>query len=186
MTERDKVDNRIQYWIDRMRSDSARLTDEQKTQLTVEFLRNFCHLSQEELDVFSRQEIASIEEMFAFAAVEGKVGQSYGGSNEDEEVISRAGENYEKSFREIMNEMYTEAELDEIVSYIGEPQEVGWATLKLFFTDGHWLATRVRNAYLPLITDVIRIGPNGGTDITDQFFDGPDDAATQIDGLMGE
>lgn len=180
---------RHRYWIDRFTVDSQRLSEEQQVELHRAFLRIFCELTEDELAVFTDPNSSfgtkDLDNGMIFLAAERRVSDYFLGEYPDRESeeydsMQRSAEAYQYAFGEILTGIYTPEEIGEIILHIVDPWD--WGTLRVLIAGvENWLGRRIRNAYLPSITDLVA----DGQDVGDEFFDGPDDAVAQIDRLMG-
>ena len=173
------------YWLERFAEDSKTINEEAKQRLLRTLFVDFLELQSDDITFFFNPELApnahNPEEAIRFANVEKQVGRSYdsGTSGWDGLKYEERHSHFINSFREILGNIYTQEELDEISGYMGRGDE-GFLVMQLLGRD-HFAQRRIRNAYLPMITSFVQVG---GEDLTHTLFDGEGDAVDQIERLV--
>jgi hypothetical protein len=182
-----KSEDRPRYWLDRFKEDEKRLEEDKKISLLKCLLVDTIPLSGEEADFFIKEspKTGDMEKLRRYSNIESKVGRAYSsGFLEDPELKERFRDN----FRKILTGFYTKEELEEIISYMDYGEHLAVGKLVGF---EHPIIRKIRNAYLPLITDLVEVSVNkngkivGGRDLTPLLFDGEGDAVDQIERILG-
>lgn len=185
MVEKDNADERISYWIQRMKEDSALLDESRRKGLLTSLLRDYVELTERETELFFMPSPLNsshpTETQLGYLEAERKVANFFASEYEEEDSPLRKA--YLESFRDVLVGFYSEEELDEMFSFL-YPDPRG-DTLVLFWLVGrsHYICRRIRNAYLPLITDFLEVGPNGVKEIV--LFDDGEEPVDTIDRLFG-
>lgn len=182
MTEQE---NRIGYWTQRFESDGILLTETQRIQLTRAVLEHLVGIPQNELEAFldpDVQDNPDPEKLLLYSLAEQKIANFYNGPLEDNpEDFAQRMRRFLPVFRENLKGLYSDEEMDKFISYMKSRSDASLVS-RILVGHRHWIIRRVRNAYLPGMTNLIV----GGKDITHTLFDGPDDAVSQIEKLLGE
>lgn len=174
----------LHYWFNRVQEDSRKLSDDKKYQLTKSLLIYTVPLKPDEADIFlsTTPSARELDDAIRYSGIEKKIADAY----------SRSGENYPKrresflrDFRSVLDGFYTQEELDEIMSYMVDERNDGFVVVQLVGAN-HPTFRKIRNAYLPAITDLIEIDivSGRGRDVTRTLFDGKEDAVSQIEKLV--
>lgn len=188
MTERE---NQSSYWSNKLYEDSEKLGEEKKFELVKALLKDHVQLSEDEIEVFlsynatnNDPENILQESSLEHLSAERKVANYFATYNwEENETDYQARRNqFLDSFTTILEGFYTEEELKEITNIIA-PGDEFIATIRLV---GHMHPTmrKVRNAYLPLITNVLEVGSGGVSDTTHTLFDGEKEPVDEIEDLL--
>ncbi|OGK29529.1 hypothetical protein A3B02_02280 [Candidatus Roizmanbacteria bacterium RIFCSPLOWO2_01_FULL_42_14] len=173
--------DRVSYWLERFLKDAKKLSHEQRLDLTVAYLVHFCSLTPDEVAFFSDESFFSsahdIDKTLIFARIEQKLAAYYGAGypdpNTDEySFLATAAAVYSQAFSTILAGIYSTAECAEIASLIINPWDWGEVRAILVGKD-FFLARRIRNAYLPEITDCYVVTGDGSVYDID-LFDRPD------------
>lgn len=173
------------YWSQRLRVEKGRLDARTKLEIIKSFLVNTSSITSEEADTFlaPNESLANPDAIMEYAIVEMKVAKEFSCE------IPANWENkdaYLRELRENLKSIYTLDEIDEIESYIQCIRDANAITVWL--AGDHYGFRRIRNAYLPEITDVIENDTETGVgrDVTGAVFkEGPKDAVSRIERLLG-
>lgn len=168
------------YWLDRFNADRDKLDEKRKQELVKTVLTYLVPLTPEEAELFITSKRKTAEELLAYSVIERKVANAYSCASQPSENKALS-----ESFRKVLEGFYTPQELDEIAPWFVLDQDVDIVMFRLAGYE-HPSARRIRNAYLPEIMDLVVIDKKGGHDMTYRLFDGPGDAVSQADKLMGK
>lgn len=178
-----KQKHSAEYWLERLSQDKQKLDENKKLELIKALLIDLVPLKPDEADIFLNTELNAqkIDNILEYSEIEKKVGESIGGIPEN---YKQEKKRFLKSFRNILSGFYTSRELDEIISYWGYCEEL--IVVGRLVGMEHYGIRRIRNAYLPVISDLIEIDPvsGEGRDMTYTLFDGEGDAVSQIERLV--
>jgi hypothetical protein len=174
------------YWGSRLREDAKRIDESTKKRLLKSFLVHTTVLKPREVDLFlaPKEELSSSEAIMAYAIVERKIAEEFGGES-PEDFTKR--DRYLEELKSHLSKFYTPPELDEIIPLILSVRDA--STLTTWLAGDHYGFRRIRNAYLPEITDLVEINPETGKGritTNDLFVEGPTDAVAQIEKLLGQ
>jgi hypothetical protein len=174
------------YWMERMQEDRNKLNNRVKLEVIRAFLLHTTSLTPEEVDVFTspKEKLSDPDSLTGYAIVERKVARIFSGDY-PEKWESKT--EYLSAFREALKEFYTFGELDEIQTYIETDRDASAVTVWLASDSYAW--RRVRNAYLPEITDFVETGSKDrpGRDLTASLFkEGAEDAVSRIERILGK
>lgn len=176
--------------IDRLKSDSQRLDEGRKKQIYQTMLVNSLGLTEEEADLFTQSDYSlsaeDPEKLLIYARGEKKIADFFGGGSNQKDEAERVEQKarFKTDVREELTGFYSEQELVELLSLIRcQSDEV---FIALFLCAGSYLVRRTRNAYLPSITDLLKVDTKTGEGeiITHELFDGETDAVGQINRLL--
>ena len=190
-------ESRVDYWLDRMQTDSKNLGEKQRLDLLKAVLINYCELTEEETTLFLGSELPSPfnpNHLLAYSISEKKVADYYNAASPSKndplyEKRLKQREGFIRNFRTALSDTYTDEELDDLLSY-STIHDDAFMAMKLF--DANFPPfRRVRNAYLPGATTLTTADTNefgGLTNVQEStftLFDGDKDAVSQIKGLLG-
>jgi len=173
------------YWISRLREDGKKLDDFTKLRLIRELLIHRDHLEPEDADLFlaPEEELNNPEGIAKYATIERKIAKEY---SKEHTTIWNERELFLKGIRNCLRGFYTDSEIDEIATYM--PGQQGAGCFTIFLAGDHYGFRRIRNTYLPEITDLISINTETGSsqDLTEHLFaEGPEDAVSRIERVLG-
>jgi len=177
------------YWIDRLQADSGRLSEDKKYQLIKSLLVHEVPLEADEVDFFfnTNPNAENLDNATLFSGIKRKVALAYTRQRAFDNPERREG--FLNEFRAILKGFYTKDELDEIIPYMVDGGE-GLAVKWLVGLE-HPAVRKIRNAYLPEITSLIRVDITpqgrilGAEDETHILFNGSEDAVSQIERIVG-
>ncbi len=175
----------IHYWGSRLREDKEKLDDKSKLNIIIALLNHTTLLEPQEVDIFlaSKERLSNLEDITQYAIVEGKIAEVYSAAHPENWAGRTA---YLESIRNSLDGFYTPSELNEIQTHILSTRDAD--ALTTWLAGDHYGFRRIRNAYLPEITDLISIDTETGRsqDLTDSLFaEGLDDAVSRIDRILG-
>ncbi len=171
-------------WHRRIERDKDKISEGARLNLLKALIKNISYLSDSESELFlaPKERLQSIEAVTAYSSIERKVAQSFSASGFDywkrDEFLSE--------IRESLLEIYSPEEIQSLFSQINHSGDA--TVLVSQFTKDHYGLRRIRNAYLPEITDFIEIDPETGigTDRTKELFaEGPEDSVSRIGRILG-
>src|SRR3989344_1779041 len=175
----------IGYWAKRLREDGPRLKQESKLNVVRASLVHTTHLSKDEIDLFlsPKESLSNPENLMQYAIIERKVADIFSGGF-PENWENRI--NYLADLRMALVGFYTQPEIDELQAHIKTDRDV--TCLTAWLAGDHYGFRRIRNAYLPEITDLISVDlkTGQGRDVTNELFveDG-EDAVSKIERILG-
>ncbi len=179
--------DRISYWAKRFREDCSKLEDNKKISLVKSFLQYSIPLQKDEADFFMDENPDSkdMDKLVRYSGIEAKIETAFNSTfNSSSGLFNNPGaiENFWDDFRKILTGFYTKEELDEIASFAYN-DDVGLIVMDLAGPDDYF--RKIRNAYLPGMTDFIGIDLSGGGSVNYTLFDGKEDAVSQIERILG-
>lgn len=178
------------YWIGTLQRDSVRLSEDKKYRVIKSLLMHEVPLSSDDADFFisANPKPDDFGGTVRFSGIERKVALSYSSSQRTINEQPRRNKFFEE-FKDALKGFYKEEELEELATYMvdgGEGLAVKWLVGL-----NHPAVRRIRNAYLPEITSLVRIDiDNQGNviaveDETPKLFNGREDAVAQIEKILG-
>jgi hypothetical protein len=181
----DKKPRDANYWGSRLREDKTRLDKATKLNLIRGYLLYTTPLEKEEVDLFlaPSDEISDPEALMQYSITEGKIAEIFSSEFEADWIRKQQ---YLDFFRDCLGRFYTPSELDEIVSHIHSARDAN--ALTVWLAGDHYAWRRIRNAYLPEITELVSIDTETGQgeDLTGILFaEGPEDSVSRIERLLG-
>lgn len=198
MENRKPQEPSAEYWRERFKNDSAKISDNQRAKLAELMLIKACGLSGPESKAFlsdTPPHAGNIDHSLSYSSAEKKVADFYGGMPEPEVgtpehfELARRAKDFRSGFEDLFRSFYNVQEMGEIFSFgyrDGSPvsSRLSDASFITVYLGGPSLLRKVRNAYLPTITDVLREDENEQLkDVSHEFFDGPEDAVSQVEKL---
>ncbi len=171
-------------WYLRVEKDKDRLSDESKFGLLVALIRNIAHLNYNETLIFLAPESESpnIESVIAYSAAERKIARAFGSGSPND----WRRESFLEEVRPLLKAIYSSDEIEQLFSLVTTS---GDATILVSqFARDHYGIRRIRNAYLPEITDLIEINPETGLGVDRTralFAEGPEDSVSRIERVLG-
>lgn len=157
--ESERSKGRISYWSQRLRADGDIIDEGRKIEIFKALLRDYIGLSEKETEIFIHTSSPLVvvetlgEDDLIYLQAEKKVADFYGKGYEKEQDPNR--KLFLIAFRAALDGFYNKIELDEMFSFLDQRSDtlaVNWLT-----GNEHPINRRIRNAYLPLITDVLEV-----------------------------
>ena len=173
-------------WIMRIIQDREKLDENARLKIlraTLMYTPPFLTGSEIETFLAPQDSLSNLDVLIAFSDIEKKVGDSYASGGFDERWER---EKYVQELKEVLSGIYSETELEELTGLLIRSGDVSALTINL--VGGHYGMRRIRNSYLPRITDFIEVNQETGVskDLTkDLFKEGPEDAVARIDRILG-
>ena len=165
------------YWLERFDRDAKRLDENRKLGLQTTYLKYSVPLTEEEARFFlTANPNLDTDTLVKFSLIERKVAEAYAIGIGEKGVKDRR-EQFLKDFREILGGFYTDRELDEITSHLDKEGRSDFIPILYLVGLNHCIVRRIRNAYLPEITDLCRTNRI--------LFDGREEACDEIDRITG-
>lgn len=151
-------------------------------------LCHFSGLTKEEANIFTdlseiphdpKSEVTPI-----YNRAEQKVGNSYDGSTPD--LWEKQSEMFNRQLRMFLSTVYSPSEINDLFSLIKQPVDCDLIVRDIIGSDDP-LIRRIRNTYLPKITDVFSLNYKTGliTDETQKVFKDPGDPVSNIERVLG-
>ena len=180
----DKQVRDAHYWGPRLREDKEKLDGRSKLNLIRALLIHTTPLSQEEVDLFlaPKEVLSNPDRVMQYAILERKIAEIFGGTYSDSWEKREA---YLVDLRNSLRDTYTSSELDEIQVHVKHNRDAN--ALTMWLAGDHYGLRRIRNAYLPEITDLIEIDTETGNsrDLTASLFvEGSEDAVSRIERIL--
>ena len=183
--------NVYRYWYSKLEATSFFLSDTKKVALTKAALIRVVGISPEDADFFLSYDLYSPnknpDELLRYSVVERVVGTHYAcGTEMSEEESQQRTANFIADFGTIMDDAFSPKEIRGFTELMGSGDEM-FVLIKLV-GPRHHAVRRIRNAYLPMITDftAVDIATGQGRNITHTLFNGSMDPVETIDRIVGD
>lgn len=175
-------------WIQRLNEDRSKLDESSKLELiraTLMYTNPFLTLEETETFLIPQENLSNPDVLISYSNIEKKVALAYsGGYDENSKKWER--EKYLKVIRNALAKLYSPLELNELESLLIGPWDV--SAFVIGIAGDHYGMRRIRNAYLPEITDLIQVDleTGKGQNLTRQLFEeGPEDSVSRIERVLG-
>ncbi len=145
------------------------------------------YLSLEEAETFltTQENLSNPDALLTYVNIEKRIADAYS-SVYDESSEKWEREKFIKEMRDILKGLHSPSELNELESLLIGPRDVSAFIMNI--AGDHYGMRRIRNAYLPEITDLIQIDAETGVgrDLTKELFkEGSGDAVSRIETILG-
>lgn len=174
-------------WMTRLSEDGKSLTEAEKSKIVkaaLMFTTPFLSSGEAETFLTPPENLLNMETLTVYSRIEKKVADAYSGAyGEDSKRWER--EKYLEDIQRVLGKHYTGREFEELKSLILNPRDVT-ALTTMIASDNYGLR-RIRNSYLPEITDVIGIDleTGKGKNLTQEFFEeNQEDPVSKIENFM--
>ena|SRR3990172_10500376 len=172
-------------WYLRIEEDKNRLSDASKYSLLKALIKNVARLNDNEAEAFllPTDKLQNLEAITTYSVVERKIAKAFGGGTSPDDW---GRDSFLEEIKTPLQEIYSPEEIQSLFSQICYSGDA--TVLVSQFARDHYGMRRIRNAYLPEITDFIEIDPRTGIGVEKTkalFAEGPEDSVSRIERILG-